>query len=92
MEYYYYYFFSGVQKINKIWEWFNHKYRKDPRINLMHTIPVTFQIDNTVYSIKYKEKWDIIYCIRMYGQDSHNHSKYLLDIENFLNKLKETKY
>ncbi|ACZ09657.1 Uncharacterised protein [Sebaldella termitidis] len=88
----YYYFFKGIRKTEKIWEWFEIVYGKNPRVELIHVAPVTFSVDNTVYTIRYKSKWDKIYCIRLHGRDSHNHCDYLLKIEKFLNKLKETAY
>ena len=89
----YYYFFKGIRKIEKINEWFEYVFHKNPRVFLVHTAPVTFNIDNTNYTIRYKEKWNTIYCIRLYGVSADiEHSEYLLKIENFLNKLKDTKY
>ena len=89
----YYYFFKGIRKIEKINEWFIFMFDKNPRICLLHTAPVTFEIDGTTYTIRYKEKWDTIYCIRLHGEKSRReHYKYLLKIENFLNKLKDTAY
>ena len=93
MNYNYYYFFKGIRKIEKINEWFEYVFSKNPRILLVHTAPVTYNIDKTTYTIRYKEKWDLIYCIKLHGVTSYiEHSHYLLKIENFLNKLKDTKY
>ena len=82
-----YYFFHDEDKGNRIIKWF--KQAHYGVIILTNLNPVLFILDGIMYTIKYIEDPEKIYCTRLYGGCivSH-HIPVINEIEKFLNELK----
>ena len=85
-----YYFFNGVKKIFEIEKWFKRSFHEI--LYLEHTAPVTFTIDKVTYTVRYTEEENLIYTIKLYGNDCDirsYHKTVRKRIEKFLNVLKD---
>ena len=83
-----YYFFYDVQISFKIEKWFISNFHGT--VILEHSAPITFTIDNTIYTIRFVPESQTIYCIKLYGGDTRPyHNNIINKIEKFLNKMKK---
>ena len=85
-----YYFFDEVKKVFEIEKWFKRSFSEI--VYLEHTAPVTFTIDRVTYAVRYTEKENLIYTIKLYGSDGDiksYHKTIRKRVEKFLNILKD---
>ena len=86
-----YYFFLGIENTRKIEGWFEKNSKNF--VALKHVTPVTFDIYDTTYSIRYIRESDFIYCERITDKNTDSeyfHKNIILKVEKFLNKLKDS--
>jgi hypothetical protein len=67
-------------------------FRKNLRVGLLHTAPVTFTIDRVTCTIRYNQESNYIYTIELNVEDKDirgYHSNIRNRVERFLNNLKD---
>ena len=82
-----YYFFNDINISFKIENWFMSNFHGT--VLLEHSAPITFTIDYTTYTIRFVHETQIIYCIKLYGEDIRPyHRNIIKKIEKFLNNMR----
>ena len=84
-----YYFFNSLTKVFRIGAWFYNELGDVAYLN--NVSPVVFTIDNVTYTIRYIAETDIIYTIKLYGNNKNikpYHNTIREKIERYLNALK----
>ena len=86
-----YYFFNSLAKVFEIGSWFYNELGDVAYLN--NSSPVVFTIDDITYTAEYNEDEGDIFCTRLCGNKliKSSHQVIIEKIENFLNKLKDTK-